>query len=125
MKRAVAMLMAVIMVMGLVACGTEAANNDKVVAVPEPEDMTLEFLQEYAKEVGTHEKEGDLYLFEPYLYAVREDGDVVCIADFVMQVIAVQVPYLDNNRIPHDDGIQIINLHGDLMVGTSFGWYMQ
>lgn len=122
MKKVFVMLLALVLVLGLAACGNTTQNH-QVVEVPSPEDMTLEFLQEHARDKGHHEWEGDIYLMEPYVFAVREDGEVECIFEGAIDVLEVSHTYVGQDRIPRSDGILVLNIHGYLMVGNSReGW---
>lgn len=116
MKKALAMILATILLWGLVACGT----NSNVIEV---EDMTLEFLQEHGEMKGHNEIDGDIYLMGPYVLAVGENGEVKCIFEGAANVTEVSCTYVGQDRIPKNDGIIVLTLHGHLMVGNSYaGW---
>ena len=122
MRRVLALLLVLSMCIGFAACGGHPQSN-RVVEVPAPEDMTLEFLQEHAESKGNHDWEGDIYLMQPYVFAVRENGEVVCIFEGAMDVLDLAYPYVGQDRIPRDDGIMVLNLYGYLLVGNSRdGW---
>ena len=85
MKKALAMILATILLFGLVACCT----NSNVVEVLAPEDMTVEFLQEYMEMKGHNEIDGDIYLMGLYVFAVGENDEVNCIFECVVNVTEV------------------------------------
>lgn len=117
MKKTIALLLALVMVMCLAGCTGENMEVIHVIHVPAPEDMTADFLVENAQYEGQHHEEGDLYLIASDLYAIREDGEVERIGTGIYQVESLDYAAGTHDGVPYMSQIQVLTIKGYLF------WY--
>lgn len=80
--------------------------------VPSPEKITADYLLENAEWVGKHAVEGELYLLATYLCAVREDGEVRCLARNILEVESLNYPVGVIGGMPYMNQIRAMNTKG-------------
>ena len=119
-KRIKAMVFVMLLLLSLAACGTQKAVTVKV-----PEEMTQDFLEDYAKDKGVCLDEGHLYLVGSYLYAVRENGEIGLIHEKTIDVYDTHARYMEGDCY-RNDGILLLTTKGELVVGNSdVGWFFK
>lgn len=126
MKKLIALILALVMVMGLVACSVDNTEQpeERVIRVPSPDKITADYLLENAEWVGRHETEGDLYLLGSYLCAIRENGTVSCLAMNILKVESLDYHVGVIGGIPYTDQIRAMTIDGYMQsyCGEQIGW---